>query len=146
MAKAPAPGKDELAHWTGIEAGDFLSLTDPQSFAEGGAAGLDYRVREVRRISVPEATGRGELASYHIHELEREGSGSLYLVLVAAAGQFELRLYFSPSGFASGTRDRLVDLGQTWLFLPPPDPEDFLSSELEDAPYPDIPPVPEAGR
>ncbi len=153
---AGGPDRDQAGYWTGINAGDYVCLSDAQSFAEAGTGGLDYLVREVKRIVVgeaggaPSARGPGDqgpegLVAYHLHELEREGSGSLYLLVVTAGGDFELRVYFAPAGFATGSRDRLVDLGQTWLFLPPADPEDFLSSELEYAPFPDLPPVPEAG-
>ena len=65
------------------------------------------------------------------------------MVLVDLADGFELRLYFIPTGIESGTRDDYIDRGLTWLFLPPPDPDDFLSSELEYAPYPDVPEIEE---
>jgi hypothetical protein len=156
MAKAPAPEREELAYWTALKPGDYVSLSDWQSFAEAGSGGLDYKIRDIRRIAVRDAAGQGRgagggargksLAEYHVHELERSGSGSVYLVIVAGGLEFELRVYFAPAAFATGSRDQLVDLGQTWLFLPPPNPDDFISSELEFAPFPDIPALPEAGQ
>ena len=83
------------------------------------------------------------MAGYRFIELRSEGAGSLYLALVEAKADpaFELRLYFIPEGMACGTRDELIDGGSTWLFLPPEDPEDFKTAELEYAPYPDVPEI-----
>jgi len=142
---APSGSRDEASYWTGLKGGDFLALSDTRSFQEGGAHGVDWRVRDIRRVAARDrATGR-PLATWHIHDLERAGAGQFCLVVVEAAGDFELRLYFVPRSWATGSRDRLVDLGASWLFLPPPDPEDFLSSDLEYAPFPDVPPLDEGG-
>jgi|GEM_PF-2645644 len=69
------------------------------------------------------------------------GRGPLYLAIADLPERFELRLLFIPSGLEGGSRDEWIDRGDSWLFLPPPDPEDFLSKDLEYAPYPDVPPI-----
>jgi hypothetical protein len=145
------------AFWRAVKGGDYLALSDAESFEaalSSGAAGaaVDYRVGEIRDFAL---VGPGELAEarrhgaplraasgagrYRFLELGKEGEAPLYLAIVEGPGLFELRLYFVPSGLEGGTRDELIDRGLSWLFLPPADPEDFVSSELEYAPYPDVP-------
>jgi hypothetical protein len=166
-----ATDKSSPEFWRAIKAGDFVSLSDAEAFAAslaggdaGGAGGVDYAVGEVRSFELrgPEAApprpgrqaprrergsgDRASLGSYRFIELQKEGSGPLYLALVDLPERFELRLYFIPSGLEPGTRDEYIDRGDAWLFLPPPDPEDFVSSELEYAPYPDVPEIEEPDR
>lgn len=138
--------KNESRYWTSIKAGDYVTLSDLQSFAEAGAGGVDYSVREVRRVGIRDQDSDRVIAEYHLHELERADGPSSLLVVVKSAEDFELRVYFLPQGFMTGTRDQLIDAGQTWFFLPPPDPEDFISSDLEYAPYPDVPEMEEEGK
>jgi hypothetical protein len=138
--------RQDASYWLSIKAGDYVNLTDYQSFAEGGSGGVDYRVRDVRRIGIRDQDTERVLAEYHLHELERENAGSLFFVVVRVEDEFELRAYFTPEGFLVGTRDDLIDHGHTWFFLPPPDPEDFISSDLEYAPFPDVPPIEENGK
>lgn len=135
--------KQEPKYWKGIKVGDFVSLTDFQSIAQAGSEGRDYRVRVVRDVAVPDKESGRTVAGYRFHELATGTDSLLYLVVVLVDREFELRVYFLPKGFSVGTRDHLIDIGQTWFFLPPPDPEDFISSDLEYAPYPDIPPIEE---
>lgn len=91
---------------------------------------------------------------YRFIELKREGEGPVYLAVVTGPGDgassgtggeraLDLRAYFIPEGIGCGDRDELIDRGETWLFLPPPNPDDFISSELEYAPYPDLPEIEE---
>jgi hypothetical protein len=153
--------KSSAAYWRGLKSGDFVGLSDTRAFeaslsVSGPGGSLDYEVGDIRRFALlgrpndggPALRGgRGsgkldaKLGSYSFVELAKEGSGRLYLVLVDEPGLFELRLYFIPPEIPGGTRDEYVDRGDGWLFLPPPDPEDFLSKDLEYAPYPDVPPV-----
>jgi hypothetical protein len=163
QSAAPADKASPL-FWRGLKTGDFIGISDSEAFeeslaagADGGASGaIDCRVGDVRRFALRgKGLERGRSArrnldeshgTYTFAELEREGSGLLYLVLVdpepgSGPELFELRLYFAPPELEPGTRDEWIDRGDSWLFLPPPDPEDFLSSELEYAPYPDVPPV-----
>jgi hypothetical protein len=121
--------------------------TRSQAFATGPRLGEgEYRFIELSPASAPEGLRGSARGS------AREGSGPLYLAAISFPGRepggedFELRLYFIPSGLESGTRDDYIDRGDAWLFLPPPDPEDFISSELEYAPYPDVPPIEEKGE
>ncbi|HUX22159.1 MAG TPA: hypothetical protein VMW69_13035 [Spirochaetia bacterium] len=137
--------KQDPEYWSSIREGDFVSLTDYQSIAASGAGGKDYPVKQVRLVVIPDKESGNTVAEYRIHELTSEDKQVLYFVVVRVGAEFELRVYFLPQGFSIGTRDRLIDLGQTWFFLPPPDPDDFISSELEYAPYPDVPPVEENG-
>lgn len=104
---------------------------------------MDCKVREVRDICLRDAVGGHVLASYRFHELELEGRASLHFLVLSSGGDFELRAYYAPADWIRGSRDQLIDAGQTWLFLPPPDPEDFISSDLELAPFPDLPPLPD---
>ncbi|HUX51451.1 MAG TPA: hypothetical protein VMW73_11675 [Spirochaetia bacterium] len=136
----------DASYWTSVKAGDYISLTDYQSFEEGGAGGLDYNVKDVRRIGILDQDTERVIAEYHVHDLEREGKGRIYFVVVKVEAEFELRVYYVPQGFLTGTRDELIDHGHTWFFLPPADPEDFISSDLEYAPYPDVPPIDENGK
>ncbi len=138
--------RSEAAYWMSVRAGDYVNLTDYQSFATGGTGGVDYRVRTVRRIGIHDADTGHVVAEYHLHDLEQGDGSELSFVVAKAAEDFELRVYFTPDGFISGTRDELIDHGYTWFFLPPPDPDDFVSSDLEYAPYPDVPPIEENGR
>lgn len=138
-------GKGELAYWRALKAGDYLSLKDFQSLAEAGAEGLDCKVAEIRDIEVGDAATGRSLATYRLCELERVGQGPLFLLVLSAGEDFELRTYFAPPSLVPGTRDQLVDRGDTWLFLPPPNPEDFVSCDLELAPFPDLPAQPESG-
>jgi hypothetical protein len=165
-----ATDKSSPDFWRAIKTGDFVSLSDAEAFAASLAGGdtapggdLDYAVGDIRSFELrgPEGAGarpggraprrergsgdRASLGSYRFIELQKDGSGPLYLALVDLPERFELRLYFIPSGLESGTRDGFIDRGDTWLFLPPPDPEDFVSSALEYAPYPDVPEIEEAG-
>jgi hypothetical protein len=148
--------KGSAEYWRGIKGGDFVGISDAEAFeaalaasasaGAGSTSSVDYAVGEVRRFALRGKAkgGRGPgaaLGSFSFIELSREGSGPLYLVLVETPENFELRLCFIPEGLEGGTRDDYIDRGDTWLFLPPPDPEDFLSKDLEYAPYPDIPPV-----
>lgn len=165
---AAAFDKGTADFWRAVKGGDFLSLGDAEAFSARLAAGTisaqDYLVGDIRdfelvgkeggraaRGAASARDGRSPRAaaatreSYRFIELTKEGSGPLYLALVAGPGRFELRLYFIPSGLESGTRDELLDRGETWLFLPPADPEDFDASELEYAPYPDVPEIEDAG-
>lgn len=137
--------KQDPRYWRGVKVGDFVSLTDYQSIALAGSEGKDYRVRTVKEITISDKESGRSIAEYRFHELAAGTGGLLYFVMVLVEQEFELRIYFLPTGFSTGTRDHLVDIGQTWFFLPPPDPEDFVSSALEYAPFPDIPPIEEAG-
>jgi hypothetical protein len=154
-------GKEDPAYWSRVKAGDFVSLSDLEAFEEslrpagglaGGAAGagskdgaVDYRVGEVRAIALIDREGHALGGGYRFLELRpegpREGSGSLYLAVVDLPELFELRLYFIPAGLDPGSRDEWIDRDDSWLFLPPPDPEDFLSRDLEYAPFPDLPEI-----
>lgn len=138
--------KQDPRYWTSIKSGDFITLTDYQSIALAGGGGKDYRVKHVRPVEIRDAESKQIVAEYRLHELAAGEDALLYFAVVLAAGEFELRVYYLPEGFEVGTRDRLVDLGQTWFFLPPSDPDDFISSKLEYAPYPDLPPIEENGR
>jgi hypothetical protein len=169
-----APGEKGPAFWREVKPGDFISLSDPEAFeaslASGGGASVDYRVGQVRSFALrgredfaPQARGARPLrvapretrGEYRFIELTPaaapEGSGSLYLAAVDRPDKgsgiegFELRLYYIPAGLDPGSRDDFIDRGDAWLFLPPPDPEDFISSELEYAPYPDVPEIEEPG-
>jgi hypothetical protein len=167
--------KGRLSYWRGARPGDYVSLSDLEAFEEALASGTegrgaaDFRVGQVRAFALRgpgsfPGRGRGARAAasaarrpadaanggrYYFIELTREGSGPLYLAAVpreeSDPDEAELRLYFIPSGIEGGTRDDFIDRGDSWLFLPPPDPEDFASSELEYAPYPDVPPIDEDG-
>jgi hypothetical protein len=143
--KAPGPGREEAAFWNAIALGDFVSLSDFQSLADGGGPGLDCRVRAIRDIALGDPDTGRSLARYRLHELEVVGKAPIHFLVLSAGEDFELRTYFVPEGLPPGSRDQLIDAGRTWLFLPPPDPEDFVSSELEFAPFPDLPALPEAG-
>lgn len=138
--------RSDASYWTSIKTGDYLNLNDYQSFAEGGTGGVDYRVRDVRRIGVRDRDTERVLAEYHLHDLEREGGTAACFAVVGSGEEFELRIYFVPAGFLVGTRDDLIDHGHTWFFLPPSNPDDFISSQLEYAPYPDVPPIEEEGK
>jgi hypothetical protein len=149
----PALDPGDSAYWKAIKSGDFVGVRDGEAFAsriaaEAGASGSDYTVGEVRSFALRGRESRKPAAQgeYRFIELRKEGEGSLYLALVEAEGGFELRLYFIPEGIACGTRDELIDADESWLFLPPPDPEDFKSCDLEYAPYPDIPEIEENGE
>jgi hypothetical protein len=166
----PPGGLDRAspAYWKAVKTGDFVALRDLEAFdsrlaappagapASGAPAddgsGPDYRVGEVRRFALrgrEAAGGRGGAAAAQgeLTFLELGGGAPLYLCLVEEdSSAFELRLYFTPQGLLCGTRDELIDSGQAWLFLPPPDPEDFKSCDLEYAPYPDLPEIVEGGR
>ena len=137
--------RDDVSYWTSIKSDDFMSLRDYQSLDTGGSGGVDYHVADVRRIGIHDRDGGHVIAEYHIYDLVSEGR-TLFFVVVKVEKEFELRTYFMPNGFISGTRDDLIDHGHTWFFLPPSDPEDFISSDLEYAPYPDVPPVNEDGK
>jgi hypothetical protein len=175
-AKAPVfTDKETPDFWRSLKSGDFVSINDTEAFeaslAEGkrsggerSGGGLDYAVGDIRTFALlgPESKhgfgpraplgARGPLGAhaplgeYRFIELQREGSGPLYLTLVDLPDSFELRLYFIPAGLEPGTRDEFIDRGQTWLFLPPSNPDDFISAELEYAPYPDVPEIEEGGE
>jgi hypothetical protein len=132
-----------------------FALRGPADFESpaGGRGGAARRAfgREARS----RANDEPRLGEYRFIELVRQGAdgGPLYLAAIdtpdaASEGsrRFELRFYFIPAGLEPGTRDDWIDAGDSWLFLPPPDPEDFISSELEFAPYPDLPEIEEKGR
>jgi hypothetical protein len=149
--------KGEASFWRAAKSGDFVSVSDPEAFDEALSSGeggptIDFRVGEVRAFALRGRSdfGRGaarpSLGEYRFIELTREGSGPLYLAAIDRPERLELRLYFIPAGLEGGTRDDFIDRGDSWLFLPPPDPEDFLSSDLEYAPYPDLPEIEEKGK
>jgi hypothetical protein len=164
-----ASDKGSPGFWRNLKSGDFVSVSDAEAFetsladaAAGASGGLDYKVGDIRSFAIdgPEAKpgagaglgARAEFGEYRFVELQREGAGPLYLTLVelpersSGPESFELRLYFIPAGLEPGTRDDYVDRGETWLFIPPPNPDDFISSELEYAPYPDVPEIDEGGK
>jgi hypothetical protein len=138
--------RSDASFWTAIKQGDYVNLNDYQSFAEGGTGGIDYRVRDIRRIAIRDRDTDRVLAEYHLHDLEREGGAVACFAVVRAGDDLELRVYFVPDGFMVGSRDDLIDHGHTWFFLPPPNPDDFISSQLEYAPFPDVPPIEEEGK
>jgi hypothetical protein len=154
--------KDSPDFWRAVKGGDFVTVSDAEAFAaslaggggasEGGSGGLDYEVGEIRTFALrgpdegPQLGAQAMLGEYRFIELRKEGSGPLYLALVDIPERFELRLYFIPAGVEPGTRDDYIDRGDAWLFLPPPNPDDFISSELEYAPFPDLPPIEEGGN
>ena len=138
--------KEELEYWTSIRVGDFVSLNDYQSMEAGGAGGVNYRVQAVHHIAVRDRDMKEALMEYHLHELSSPERGRVSFVVADSGSEFELRVYFIPSGFMAGTRDELIDAGHTWFFLPPSNPDDFVSSSLEYAPYPDVPPIEENGK
>jgi hypothetical protein len=150
--------KASAEYWRELKSGDFIGISDAEAFEASLAGGgrsdgsLECEVGELRRFALRgrdagargdarDDSGGAELGSYGFIELKREGSGPLYLALVDLPGRFELRLYFIPAGIGGGTRDDWIDRGEAWLFLPPPNPQDFISKDLEYAPYPDIPPI-----
>lgn len=137
--------RSKAAFWNGIRIGDFVSLADFQSLADAGASSADCRVLGIRDILVGDSADGRPLARYRLHELEGPKDSTLYFLALSSGEEFELRIYFEPAEFSGGTRDDLIDSEQTWLFLPPPDPEDFISSNLEFAPYPDAPAFAENG-
>jgi len=157
-------GLGDPGYWKTVKTGDFIGLRDAEAFSEalaegGSGGGADYRVGEIRRFALvgPGSPRRGPVprkplgsgpspGEYCFLELGDEKGACLYLALVQAESGFETRLYFIPQGLLCGTRDELIDAGSSWLFLPPPDPEDFKSSELEYAPYPDVPEIEDDGR
>lgn len=144
--KAPlSADKDSPDFWRGVKSGDFVGISDAEAFAAslaaGEGSGVDYVVGDVRSFALRGAEPHTGLGTYGFIELRQEGSGPLYLALVDLPERFELRLYFIPAGLEPGTRDDFIDRGDTWLFLPPPNPDDFISSELEYAPYPDVPEI-----
>lgn len=155
-SRGPGGASDarDPAYWKGVKSGDFIALRDSEAFDErlagGASADQDYAVGDIRTFAIL-GRDKSQQGEYRFIELRGSEGGSLYLTLVEAApaagpGGSELRLYFIPEGLACGTRDELIDAGQTWLFLPPEDPEDFKSSELEYAPYPDVPELEEVDR
>lgn len=137
--------KGDPRYWAAIKENDFVTLTDYQSIELAGSEGKDYRVKGIRRVIIPDKESGQSLAEYRFHELTSGDDRTLHLVLVRVNEDFELRIYYLPTGFIVGTRDQLIDQGHTWFFLPPPDPDDFVSSDLEYAPYPDVPPIEENG-
>jgi hypothetical protein len=114
-----------------------LGRAGAKDFGRGGARARPSGSGEFRFIELAPAA-----------EIEGRPSGILYLAAVdlPEAPRFELRLYFIPEGIEGGNRDEWIDRGDAWLFLPPPDPENFLSRDLEFAPYPDLPEIEEGGR
>jgi hypothetical protein len=155
---AASADKESPEFWRGVATGGYIALSDAEAFAAslsgpaGGSGSVDYPVGEIRSFALrgPETDRAGGASAsapsasgcYRFIELRGE-TGPLYLAVVDLAERFELRLYFTPQGLESGTRDELIDRGDTWLFLPPADPEDFISSELEYAPFPDVPEIEE---
>jgi hypothetical protein len=134
--EAPLAG---LAAWKAMKAGDWLGLRDDEAFLEGGVDGVDYRIGSVSRISLRDRDSDRPIAEYLVATVEASDGIDRSLVLVSSGEEFELRLYFAPPAFARATRDGLIDRGNTWFFLPPADPEDFISADLEYAPWPDFP-------
>lgn len=137
--------KQNPDYWTAIQVGDYVTLTDYQSLLLAGGGGKDYQIKSIRAISISDKDSELVVAEYRLYELAAEKGQVLFFAVVRSGEDFELRVYYLPTGFSVGTRDRLIDLGHTWFFLPPPDPEDFISSQLEYAPYPDLPPIEENG-
>lgn len=165
-APADALSGDDAAYWKAVKSGDFIGIRDAEDFSArlaapaSAGAGADYTVGEIRSFALrgreAAAARRGAgssrgaaLGEYRFLELLKDGEGPLYLALAepeaGAEGELEKRLYFIPTGLACGSRDELIDGGDTWLFLSPPDPEDFKSCDLEYAPYPDVPEIEEEG-
>jgi len=138
-AKAPETPGEGPATWLSIQPGDWLSFRDAGNFVAGGMGGMDYRVRSLRAIEARDRDSGNPIATWTLYDLEAPDRGDCRFAVFASGEEFELRFYFAPVFFARGTRDNLVDRGQTWFFLPPADPEDFISSELEWAPWPDLP-------
>ena len=138
-ASASAAG-DGPAPWLAIKAGDWLSFRDEGNFVAGGAGGLDYLVRSRREIEARDRDSGNPVAAWTLYDLEAPDRGECRFVVFHSGEEFELRFYFAPAFFARGTRNNLIDRAQTWFFLPPPDPEDFIASTLEWAPWPDLPP------
>ena len=138
-ARAPGdPGGPEP--WLALKKGDWLTFRDEGHFVAGGAGGMDYLVGARREIEARDRDSGLRLAAWTLYDLQAEGRGDCRFAVFHSGEEFELRFYFATSFFARGTRDNLVDRAQTWFFLPPPDPEDFVSSALEWAPWPDLPP------
>ncbi len=145
MARKQEEDGGGAQRWAKVKRGDWISLSDLESFAAGGMGGVDYKVRQVSLFRAKSRDSGRELAEYRIVDLDVADGSDCRFVIVSSGEDFELRFYFAPSAFAKGTRDRLVDLGQTWFFLPPPDPEDFISCDLEYAPWPDLPAFDDGG-
>lgn len=139
------PDKLDPRYWFSVQKGDFITLTDYQSIALGGSGGKDYRVKGIRSVVIPDKESGNTVAEYRFSELDADAGRMLFLVVVRVGDDFEMRVYYLPRGFVAGTRDQLIDLGHTWFFLPPTNPDDFISSDLEYAPYPDVPPIEENG-
>lgn len=129
--------------WSGLKKGDYLGLRDLEAFSAGGMGGVDYRVLSTSLIRLRDRDSGRELARYRLADLESPDGRDCRFAVLSAGEDRELRFYHAPAVFARGSRDELVDLGQTWFFLPPVDPEDFISSDLEYAPWPDLPPFDE---
>lgn len=138
-AKEAQPPLEGPGAWLAIKAGDWLSFRDAGNFVAGGALGMDYRVGARRHIEARDRDSGQPIATWTLFDLEAPGRGDCRFGIFGSGEDFELRFYFAPAFFNRGTRDNLVDRGQTWFFLPPDDPEDFISSELEWAPWPDLP-------
>ena len=141
-ARKGGASKSESRFWSGIKPGDYVSLSDSQSFLRGGTAGVDYRVRDARRIVIQERDGGREVAEYHLFDLELEGAVVLYFMVVQSGEDFELRAYFRPEGLPAGTRTAPSIKARPGSFFPARQRRLHLV-QLEYAPFPDVPPIDE---
>ena len=131
---------DSPSYFEEIEPGDIVIVRDFQSMEEAGTEGVDYRVQAKRIFEIPDAKSGAIAARFALYDMESE-QGDDVLVVALGVEEPDVRVYFLPDEFPSGTRLDLVSEGFLGFFAEPEDPDHFELTELEYAEEPAMPPM-----
>ncbi len=131
---------DSPSFFEEIEPGDIVIVRDFQSLEEAGTEGMDYRVQTKRIFEIPDARSGAIAARFALYNLESE-QGDDVLVVALGVEKPDIRIYFVPDEFPTGTRLDFVSEGFLGFFAEPEDPDHFELTELEYAEEPAMPPM-----
>lgn len=142
----PHPGGQRLSdpesptYFEEIEPDDIVIVRDFQSMEEAGSEGVDYRVQAKRIFAIPDGRSGQIAARFAVYNLESE-QGDDVLVVALGVDEPDIRIYFVPEEFPSGTRLDFVSEGFLGFFAEPEDPDRFELTDLEYAEEPAMPPM-----
>lgn len=133
-----------LAVKSSVALRDFQALQEADQAGNVTAGGINYEVTGKRHYRF-RSHGDTVLAEYLLFDIT-DAETTYVLAAVLTGEHVELRIYFQPDGFQPGNRAMLLHHGYQWLFVEPPDPDNFVPYDLQLATHPDVPPVRDGGE
>jgi hypothetical protein len=128
---APAKVVDERSpeFWRSIKPGHTVILRDPETLKAAADAGLGAKPRDYPVKSVWTIRQADGLAEWRVINLEDPECPGLAIVVKIVEPEMDIRVMWTPAGFASGNRRELIARECQCLFE---DPGDVQPGPLED--------------